>query len=143
MRHLLALALLSSPLLANGTIEVRGGHGAVALTRHAVKGVIRDQLAEVTVEQTFLSRAAGRVEGVYVFPLPPGASLAARVDGVRQIQGTLVIRAELDSSPLPKLLEIPIRFGLAGQLTVPEARARVAFEDLARAVAPARPLRVE
>ncbi|MCK6459931.1 MAG: VWA domain-containing protein [Planctomycetes bacterium] len=77
MRHLLALALLSAPVLANGTIEVRGGHGSVALTRHSVRGVIRDQLAEVTVEQAFVSRAPGRVEGVYVFPLPPGASVAA------------------------------------------------------------------
>ncbi|HEX5136755.1 MAG TPA: VIT domain-containing protein [Planctomycetota bacterium] len=95
MRHLLALALLASPLLANGTIEVRGDNpGSVALTRHSVRGVLRDQLAEVTVEQTFLSHGTRRAEGVYLFSLPPGASVAAfemTVDG-KTMKGEIVER---------------------------------------------------
>ncbi len=95
MRQLLAVLLLSSPLLANGTIEVRGDRaGSIVLTRHAVTGTIRDQLAEITVEQAFLSRASQTVEGVYLFPLPPGASVAAfemTVDG-KTMRGEVVER---------------------------------------------------
>jgi hypothetical protein len=69
--------------------------------------------------------------------------LAEPVSGIRQVQGTLIVRAELDSSRLPFLLGIPLRFGLPGRVTVPEARARIAFEDLPRSIAPARPLRIE
>jgi Ca-activated chloride channel family protein len=95
MRQLLALLLLSAPILANGTIEVRGDRAdAVALTRHSVSAAICDQLAEVTVEQTFLSRGTRRCEGVYVFTLPIGASVAAfemTVDG-KTMRGEVVER---------------------------------------------------
>lgn len=73
-------------------------------------------------------------------PLPPGASLAERTAGVQQIQGVLVLRPSLDAQGTATFLELPIRFALAGRFTVPEARARPAFEEGARAVAPARPL---
>ncbi|MFO0762459.1 MAG: hypothetical protein U0359_38830 [Byssovorax sp.] len=72
-------------------------------------------------------------------PLPPAVSLAEPVNGVQQIQGVLRIRRKLDGSTLPTPMEIPLRFGLTGYVTVPEARAEVAFEDLPRAIAPARP----
>jgi len=75
-------------------------------------------------------------------PLPPGVTLAEPVHGVRQVQGALSIRRALDESKLTTLIEIPVRFALSGLLTVPEARAHVAFEELGRAVAPARPLTV-
>lgn len=95
MRHLIALALLASPVLANGTIQVRGDRaGSVALTRHTVSAAIRDQLAEVTVEQVFLSQGTQRVEGVYLFQLPPGASVSAfemTVDG-KTMRGEVVER---------------------------------------------------
>jgi hypothetical protein len=71
-------------------------------------------------------------------PLPPGASLAARVNGVRQIQGALLIRMTLDRSAVALPLAIPLRFSLSGRLTAPEARARLAFEEAPAAVAPAR-----
>ena len=73
-------------------------------------------------------------------PLPPGAALAAPVRDVRQVQGVLAVRRELDESGLATSLEIPIVFGLSGKVTVPEATARLAHEEAARAVAPARPL---
>jgi hypothetical protein len=76
-------------------------------------------------------------------PLPPGVTLAEPVEGVRQVQGVLTVRRAVDSGEAPVVVEIPLRFALGGRFTVPEARARVAFEELPRAVAPARPLRVE
>jgi hypothetical protein len=76
-------------------------------------------------------------------PLPPGAALAAPVEGIRQLQGVLGVRRELDGSELPTVVEIPLRFALPGRFTAPEARARVAFEELGRGIAPARPFKVE
>jgi hypothetical protein len=76
-------------------------------------------------------------------PLPPGVSLAARISGVRQLQGVLAIRTSVHRSPLPTLLEIPLRFSLSGRVTAPEARARLAFEEVSPAVAPARPFTIE
>ncbi len=75
-------------------------------------------------------------------PLPPGVTLAEPVSGVRQVQGVLAIRRDLDWSRTVTVIEIPVRFALGGRLTVPEARARVAFEEMERAVAPAQPLAV-
>lgn len=76
-------------------------------------------------------------------PLPPGVSLAAPVSGVRQVQGALSLRRALDASGLPVEIDLPLRFGLGGRVTVPEARASVAFEEVGRALAPARPLVIQ
>jgi hypothetical protein len=93
--------------------------------------------------QVSLRHALDRPATVDVrIPLPPGVSLALPVSGVRQIQGTLALRTDLPDGAVSKLVEIPVRFALRGRVTVPEARARVAFEDLPRAVAPARPLQI-
>lgn len=73
-------------------------------------------------------------------PLPPAVTLAERVSGVQQIQGLLALRRSVDQSSLPTVIEIPVRFGLGFAVTVPEARATVALEDVPRAVAPSRPL---
>lgn len=75
-------------------------------------------------------------------PLPPGVSLASPISNVRQIQGVLSIRKRIGSSRYPLLLDIPLRFDLSGTFTVPESRARLAFEDAPFATAPARPLTV-
>ena len=76
-------------------------------------------------------------------PLPAGASLAAYVKGVRQVQGALAIRRALDASGLDTQIDLPVRFALSGRMTVPEARASVAYEELSRSLAPARPLVVQ
>ncbi|WP_437593378.1 alpha-2-macroglobulin family protein [Sorangium sp. So ce1000] len=76
-------------------------------------------------------------------PLPPGVSLAAPLGGVRQVNGVLALRAPLEASRLSTLVEIPVRFALAGKVTAPEAQARVAQEELPRAVVPARPIVIE
>jgi hypothetical protein len=69
-------------------------------------------------------------------PLPPGVSLAEPVTGVAQLQGVLAIRQRVGSSPT--VLEVPLRFALAGRVTAPEAIARLARNPSAPAVAPAR-----
>jgi hypothetical protein len=58
------------------------------------------------------------------------------------VQGALAIRRSLDGSGLATQIDVPVRFGLAGRMTVPEAHATVAHEEVPRAVAPARPLLV-
>jgi hypothetical protein len=73
-------------------------------------------------------------------PLPPGAALAEPVDGVRQVQGALYIRTSLDSDPLPRIFAVPVRFALAGTVTLPEASARLDDEERPLARAPARAL---
>jgi hypothetical protein len=76
-------------------------------------------------------------------PLPPGVSLAEPLTGVRQVQGVLWIRRTLDSSSLPLLIELPVRFGLAGLVTAPEVKARSVIEETEEATAPARRVRIE
>jgi hypothetical protein len=93
-------------------------------------------LLSLTVRQ-----GRGRITPIDVrLPLPPGVSLAEPVDGVRQIQGVLAIRRTLDGSGLGTQIDLPLRFDLAGRMTVPEATIAVAHEEVPRALAPARPL---
>jgi hypothetical protein len=87
-----------------------------------------------------LRHALGRaVTADVTVPLPPGATLAEPVAGVRQVQGVLTLRRGLDAGDAPTVIELPLRFALEGRFTVPEARARVAFEEMPRTVVPARP----
>ena len=73
-------------------------------------------------------------------PLPPGVTLAATTRGTSQVQGVLAIREVVDSNGA--VLEVPLRFGLAGKVTVPEATARVSRSSSGVATAPARALTV-
>jgi hypothetical protein len=73
-------------------------------------------------------------------PLPPGASLAAPVDGLRQVQGALYLRTTLDADPLPRVFSIPLHFALSGSVLLPEVVARIDDEEFPPAYAPARPL---
>ncbi len=47
--------------------------GPVRLKGHKVSAVVRNQAAEVTVEQVFHNSSGARLEGTYLFPLPKGA----------------------------------------------------------------------
>ena len=76
-------------------------------------------------------------------PLPPGVSLAAPMKGVQQLRGVLAMQRILDVSARADVFEIPLRFSLAGQITVPEGTARLTEEYAPRAVTPARPLKIE
>ncbi len=71
-------------------------------------------------------------------PLPPGVTLAAPTPGVMQLQGVLAIREAVSHSG--STVEVPIRFGLAGKVTVPEAIARMTRRPIAPATAPSRSL---
>jgi hypothetical protein len=87
------------------------------------------------------SRASRALMTDVRIPLPPGVALAEGGTSARQIQGQLVVRTHLDADGTASTLELPIRFGLAGRFTIPEARAR-ADEEGTLTIAPARPLRV-
>jgi hypothetical protein len=86
----------------------------------------------------------GRSAAVMVrLPLPPGASLAEPVTGVRQVQGILYLRTTLDADSLPWVFSIPLRFALAGSVLLPEVTARIDDEEFAPAYAPARQLVIQ
>ena len=46
------------------------------LTDHQVNVEIKDQVAEVEVEQVFYNSSNRQIEGTYYFPLPKGASIS-------------------------------------------------------------------
>ncbi|MBX3219239.1 MAG: hypothetical protein KF795_01895 [Labilithrix sp.] len=71
-------------------------------------------------------------------PLPPGVKLAAPTNGVRELQGVLAIRQSVARTG--SVIEVPLRFGLGGRVTVPEASARLTRRTSAPATAPARTL---
>jgi hypothetical protein len=72
-------------------------------------------------------------------PLPPGVTLGATTKGMSQLQGVLAIRELVNRSAV---IEAPVRFGLAGKLTAPEAVARLTRSPRAPATAPSRTLTV-
>jgi hypothetical protein len=91
--------------------------------------------------QLGLRHELGRSATVLVrVPLPPGASLAEPVEGLRQVQGALYLRTTLDDDPLPRAFAIPLRFSLSGSVLLPEVVARIDDEEFSPAYAPARSL---
>jgi hypothetical protein len=82
----------------------------------------------------------GSIEIDAKVPLPPGVTLGAPTAGVAQVQGILTVRQAIVRTGA--VIEIPLRFGLAGKVTVPEATARVTRSSSAAATAPARALTV-
>jgi hypothetical protein len=56
--------------------KVDGRDVPLTVGYHKVSVVIRDQIAETTVEQSFVNRTDSRLEGVFSFPLPPDASVS-------------------------------------------------------------------
>jgi Mg-chelatase subunit ChlD len=68
--------------------------GAVQLTEHDVKVQIVDSIARTEVEEVFTNQTDDVLEGIYRFPLPPGAQierLALDVDG-KLVDGAYVER---------------------------------------------------
>ncbi len=72
-------------------------------------------------------------------PLPPGVGLAEPEKGVKQLQGSLVVRRRV-SSYGDVVVDVPLRFTLAGRLRVPEGRVYAPLSPIPRGIAPARPL---
>ena len=48
----------------------------VTMKGHSVKALIRDNIAEVTIEQVFHNNSGQQLEGTYLFPLPRGATVS-------------------------------------------------------------------
>lgn len=69
-------------------------------------------------------------------PLPPGVTLGAAVPGVAEVQGVLAVRLPVDRDG--SVLEVPMRFGLGGKTTAPEATARISRSTSGVATSPAR-----
>jgi len=68
--------------------------GAVKLTKHDVKVRVVDVIARTEVDETFTNQTDEELEGIFRFPLPPGAqieNLALEVDG-KMIDGAFVDR---------------------------------------------------
>ncbi|MBL8740975.1 MAG: FecR domain-containing protein, partial [Myxococcales bacterium] len=68
--------------------------GAVRLTKHAVKVRVVDVIARTEIDETFTNQTDEELEGIFRFPLPPGAqieNLALEVDG-KMIDGAFVDR---------------------------------------------------
>lgn len=101
------------------------------------------QLGKPATMRVVLKHSLGRETTVDArIPLPPGVRVVGAVPEARIMPGLLFLRWKANASTLPHVLEIPIRFELAGKMRVPEAHARLAFEESERAVAPARPITV-
>jgi hypothetical protein len=57
-------------------VTVDGRNEPLTVGEHRVTVDIRDQIARTTIEETFVNRTAGRLEGVFHFPLPQDASIS-------------------------------------------------------------------
>jgi hypothetical protein len=79
------------------------------------------------IELVLRADRGGRRNVVVRVPLPPGVTLADEIAGVTQVPGALHVRWNIDETGASAPRVLPIRFGLAGSLTVPSAEAR--FED--------------
>jgi Ca-activated chloride channel homolog len=67
-----------------------------AIQYHRVNIRVRDQVADVSIDQAFLNTGQGMIEAQYVFPIPPNAaidSLTLLVDG-KEFKGKLLSREE-------------------------------------------------
>ena len=80
----LVALLIGTVCLADGLIIIHNpphplpGHFAFApleVTYHKVDVQIKDDLAITTVDQEFRNSSSARLEGTYLFPLPPGAHI--------------------------------------------------------------------
>ncbi|MEX0717093.1 MAG: VIT domain-containing protein [Planctomycetaceae bacterium] len=56
--------------------HVDGRNVPLSVGYHKVKVEIRDQIARTTIEESFVNHTAGRLEGVFHFPLPQDASIS-------------------------------------------------------------------
>lgn len=101
-------ALLDGPLQLTLEWPTTPRAGQVALLRGAVRTTLATSASiEVRID------------------LPPGATLAEGRAGLVQSQGVLVATLAHAPGAAPTLLEVPLRFTLAGTITAPEAEARI------------------
>ena len=57
-------------------VNIEGRNVPLTVGYHKVSVDIRDQIARTTIEESFINRTNGRLEGVFYFPLPQDASIS-------------------------------------------------------------------
>jgi len=87
--------LLSAASLADGIIVVPerpARESFLEIKYHRVTVEIKDQVAQSKVDQVFRNQYSRDVEGIYIFPLPPGAAVSgfAMFVGGRRIEGEIL-----------------------------------------------------
>lgn len=56
-------------------IRIRPPHGPIQLRNTAIRGDVRERVASITIDQCFYNPNGRQLEGQYLLPLPPGASI--------------------------------------------------------------------
>ncbi|MDB4928576.1 MAG: Inter-alpha-trypsin inhibitor domain protein, partial [Myxococcaceae bacterium] len=91
----MALSLLGQARTAGATgllLPADGSLGPLAIRSHRVSVAIHERVAETRVVQVFRNQTDRVLEGTYIFPLPPGASVsgfAMTVNG-RRVEGSVL-----------------------------------------------------
>jgi Ca-activated chloride channel homolog len=147
---LLLVAVLAGSAFADGLIvPIRPDYrvrGYWAVKYHKVNIKVRDQVADVSIDQVFINTGPGMMEAEYLFPLPPTAaidSLTLMVDG-KEFKGTIyradearrmymeIVRTKRD----PALLEY-VNYGLYRTSAFPlmpgkEVRVAIHYTDVCK-----------
>ncbi len=91
-RCALSIALVLASTSSAADLFVDGGTRPLDLSEHAVVADVDNRLALTRVQQVFVNASDRRLEGVYVFPVPPGASLVdfAMWVGGRKVRAAVV-----------------------------------------------------
>ena len=106
------LILLSIPLMADGMIVIQRPTPAspapfpLAVKYHRVSVDIKDAVARTHIDQEFFNPTGSRLEGVYIFPLPPGAVIS---DFAMEIDGKMVEAELLDAAKARTIYEDIVR----------------------------------
>lgn len=66
----------STEWLGSLIAEVDGRSVSLDIGFHQVSAVLRDQIAETTITESFVNNTGATLEGEFVFPLPAGASVS-------------------------------------------------------------------
>jgi hypothetical protein len=89
-----------------------------------------------SIHVTMSNVATQSVRAVARIPLPPGASMVGPMTNVKQVHGALLITG-LVSLGNAGVIDVPLRFSLAGRATIREARILAPNAPLPRGVSPA------
>lgn len=109
----LAAALWCAPARADGMIFVPRPPAPIAsqpfplaVRYHHVTVDIKDSVARTSIDQEFFNPTGSRLEGTYIFPLPPGAALS---DFAMDIDGKMVQAELLDAKKAREIYEDIVR----------------------------------